>query len=41
MDPCGMPGANHLGSYGRWALAEFTEAYQIKAEFNKMLAAAI
>ena len=40
-----MPGVNHLGSYGRWAFAEFTEVYQIEAdfkakvesEFNKMI----
>ncbi len=37
---------NHLKSYGRWAFAEFTEVYQIEAdfkakvesEFNKMIA---
>jgi len=37
---------NHLGQYGRWTFAEFTEAYQmgadfetrVAAEFNKMLA---
>jgi type III restriction enzyme len=37
---------NNLGHYGRWAFAEFTEAYEIEAdfeaqvaaEFNKMLA---
>ena len=36
---------NHLGTYGRWAFAEFTEVYQIDAdfkakvegEFNKMI----
>jgi type III restriction enzyme len=39
---------NHLGSYGRWAFAEFTEVYQIQAdfkakvqsEFNKMIESA-
>lgn len=42
-----VPGVNHLGTYGRWAFAEFTEVYQIEAdfqakvasEFNKMLEA--
>ena len=29
-----MPGVNHLGTYGRWAFAEFTEVYQIEAEFK-------
>ena len=44
-----MPGVNNLGTYGRWAFAEFTEVYQIEAdfeakvvsEFNKMVEAAI
>ena len=25
---------DNLGSYGRWAFAEFTEAYQIQADFK-------
>jgi len=45
MDTYWMPGVNHLGTYGRWAFAEFTEVYQIEAdfkakvegEFNKMI----
>ena len=40
-----VPGVNHLGTYGRWAFAEFAEVYQIEAdfaarveaEFNKMI----
>lgn len=40
-----VPGVNNLGTYGRWAFAEFTEVYQIEAdfeakvhaEFNKMI----
>jgi type III restriction enzyme len=28
------PIAKKLGSYGRWAFAEFTEAYQIEADFE-------
>ena len=48
MDTYWVPGVNHLGTYGRWAFAEFTEAYQIQAdfkakvesEFNKMIEAA-
>lgn len=43
-----VPGINNLGTYGRWAFAEFTEVYQIEAdfeakvvsEFNKMVEAA-
>jgi len=25
---------NNLGSYGRWAFAEFTEIYQIQSDFE-------
>ena len=40
------PGVNHLKTYGRWAFAEFTDDYQIEADFkakvesecNKMIA---
>jgi type III restriction enzyme len=34
MDTYWVPGVNHLGTYGRWAFAEFTEVYQIEAEFK-------
>lgn len=48
MDSYWVPGVNHLGSYGRWAFAEFTEVYQIEADFaakvegafNKMIESA-
>ena len=48
MDTYWVPGVNHLGSYGRWAFAEFTEVYQIEADFaarvegafNKMIESA-
>ena len=30
-----LPGVNNLGSYGRWAFAEFTEVYQIESDFAK------
>ena len=47
MDTYWVPGVNNLGTYGRWAFAEFTEVYQIEsdlkakieAKFNEMLAA--
>ena len=29
-----VPGVNNLKQYGRWAFAEFTEVYQIEAEFQ-------
>ena len=35
MDTYWVPGVNHLGTYGRWAFAEFTEVYQIEADFKK------
>ena len=34
MDTYWVPGVNHLGTYGRWAFTEFTEAYQIEADFK-------
>jgi type III restriction enzyme len=34
MDTYWIPGVNHLGTYGRWAFAEFTEVYQIEADFE-------
>jgi type III restriction enzyme len=45
MDTYWVPGVNHLRTHGRWAFAEFTEVYQIEAdfqakvegEFNKMI----
>jgi len=45
METYWVPGVNNTGSYGRWAFAEFTEVYQIEAdfkervedEFNKMI----
>lgn len=45
MDIYWVPGVNNLKSYGRWAFAEFTDVYQIEAdfkakvesEFNKMI----
>ena len=29
-----VPGVNNLGTYGRWAFAEFTDVYQIEADFE-------
>jgi type III restriction enzyme len=48
MDTYWVPGVNHLGTYGRWVFAEFTEVYQIESdfkakvegEFNKMISSA-
>jgi type III restriction enzyme len=32
-----IPGVNNLGSYGRWAFAEFRAVFEIEAEFNKLI----
>lgn len=48
MDTYWVPGVNHLGTYGRWAFAEFTDVFQmqddfakkVESEFNKMIDAA-
>ncbi len=37
MDSYWVPGVNNLKSYGRWAFAEFTDVYEIEAEFNKLI----
>jgi len=34
METYWVPGVNNLGQYGRWAFAEFTEVYQIEADFR-------
>ena len=35
MDTYWVPGVNHLGNHGRWAFAEFTEVWQMQADFAK------
>lgn len=39
METYWVPGVNNLGQYGRWAFAEFAEAYQIEADFAAQVAA--
>jgi type III restriction enzyme len=34
METYWVPGVNHNGQYGRWAFAEFTDVYQIQADFK-------
>jgi type III restriction enzyme len=34
MDTYWVPGVNNLGTYGRWAFAEFTDIYEIQSEFE-------
>ncbi|MEI2623699.1 MAG: hypothetical protein V9G23_07205 [Giesbergeria sp.] len=41
MDTYWVPGVNHLGSYGRWAFAEFTEVFQIEADFKAKIDARV
>ena len=31
-----VPGVNNLGHYGRWAFAEFTDVYQMQADFEAL-----
>jgi type III restriction enzyme len=40
MDTYWVPGVNNHGQYGRWAFAEFTEVYQIEADFEAKIEAA-
>jgi type III restriction enzyme len=37
MDTYWVPAVNHLGTHGRWAFAEFTDHYEIEAEFNRVV----
>ena len=39
METYWIPGVNYHGQYGRWAFAEFTEVYQIEADFQAKLEA--
>jgi type III restriction enzyme len=34
METYWVPGVNNLGTFGRWAFAEFAEVYQIEADFK-------
>jgi type III restriction enzyme len=39
MEAYWVPGVNNDGQYGRWAFAEFTDAYQIQADFEERVGA--
>ena len=39
MDTYWVPGVNHVGSYGRWAFAEFTDVWAMQDEFEVELEA--
>ena len=36
-----IPGVNNLGTYGRWAFAEFRAVFEIQSEFDKVVAEAM
>jgi type III restriction enzyme len=40
MESYWVPGVNHLGTFGRWAFAEFTEVYAIGSDFEAKVAEA-
>jgi type III restriction enzyme len=40
MDNYWVPGVNTLGTYGRWAFAEFTEIFRMNADFKQQVEAA-
>ncbi|MCL4290831.1 MAG: DEAD/DEAH box helicase family protein [Thermoleophilia bacterium] len=35
METYWVPAVNHAGAYGRWAFAEFTDVYEIEADFEQ------
>jgi len=37
METCWIPGVNNNGQYGRWALAEFTDASTMQSDFNRLI----
>jgi type III restriction enzyme len=39
MESYWIPGVNNMGTFGRWAFAEFTEVYQIEADFEEKVEA--
>ena len=41
MDTYWVPGVNNLGTFGRWAFAEFTDVFEIEAHFGQVIANAI
>ncbi len=40
METYWIPGVNNLESFGRWAFAEFTDVFEIEADFEKQVEAA-
>jgi type III restriction enzyme len=38
METCWVPGVNNLGTFGRWAFAEFTGVYLIESDLKAKVA---
>ena len=38
METYWVPGVNHLGTYGRWSFAEFTDIWEIESDFEAKVA---
>ena len=36
-EACWVPGVNNLRSHGRWAFAEFTDAFDMAADFDRIV----
>jgi type III restriction enzyme len=41
METYWIPRVNNLDQYGRWAFAEFTQVYEIEADFAAKVASAL
>ena len=41
MESYWIPGVNNAGEFGRWAFAEFTDPFEIEAEFGRLLERAV
>lgn len=37
METYWVPGVNNLGSFGRWAFAEFTSVFDIESDFKVLI----
>ena len=37
MDTYWVPGVNALGTFGRWAFAEFTDVHEFESEFSVLV----
>ena len=37
METYWVPGVNNAGEFGRWAFAQFTDLFEIDAEFSRIV----